>query len=186
MNILPLNIKLKLRNYLRLKKMTVLLTLFCCLLVIALIFLSSIYIIFQWQYNDSKLQTTGLPTELEKDYQSLTGKIDSFKKDIKALVDLNKDSKVYQVLIPILDNKGEDIKIDGLSFSYDEAINQTKVVVSGTAKERQSLIAYTEKLRGVEIFSKVDNPISNLIGGADNHFTLNVSVISSARSNSYE
>lgn len=94
--------------------------------------------------------------------EDLNRKIPLINSGVKEVVEKSSFVKV------ILDEKTSDIKIS------EFLLDNEKISIRGLSGSRQSLINFTEALRGKKDFKKVESPVSNLIKDKDIDFTLSI------------
>lgn len=69
----------------------------------------------------------------------------------------------------ILEIKGDAIKISG--FTYDVGVDQERIVITGTALDRDKLAGFIEVLKREPTFTSVDLPISSYVKSTDINFS---------------
>lgn len=75
-----------------------------------------------------------------------------------------------QVVANIIGLKSSEIKIS--SFSYEMPANQERIVLTGTAKDRDSLAGYFETLKKDPTFTSVTMPISSYVKSENIDFSI--------------
>lgn len=75
-----------------------------------------------------------------------------------------------QAILNILNIKGKAIKLYG--FTYDSTANQERVVLTGTAADRDSLANFVEVLKNDSTFTSITLPISSYVKSENIDFSL--------------
>lgn len=75
-----------------------------------------------------------------------------------------------QIVLNILKLKGGDVKIDGIT--YDASVGNGRIIVVGTALNRDSLARFIEILKKDQTFSKVELPISSYVKSTNIDFSV--------------
>lgn len=75
-----------------------------------------------------------------------------------------------EIISKILNIKGSSIKIFGIT--YDSTANQERIVLTGTATNRESLALFVEALKNDTAFTSVTMPISSYVKSANIDFSI--------------
>ena len=75
-----------------------------------------------------------------------------------------------QAVASIINLKGSDIKIS--SFSYEATASQERIVLTGTASDRDSLSGFFETLKKDSTFTSVTMPISSYVKSENIDFSI--------------
>ncbi len=133
----------------------------------------------------SNVKLAGIATEAQKaravsELQNTKNTSGTILKDTKTQLlllqpDASEDS-VQNVLGLITKNKSSDIRIQNVSFERGVAgAEDGKIVVSGIAKNRESLTTFSSQIQSNSIFKNVDLPISNFAKNKDIAFSMQIS-----------
>ncbi len=102
-------------------------------------------------------------------------------KDVNTRLAVFPPSEVASPLVadfidPILAAKTDSIRI--LGFSYERALgtDQAAIKITGSANDRNALLAFADRLRNIGTFSDVNVPVANFIKDADVPFTISATV----------
>jgi hypothetical protein len=172
-NILATEEKKKILTEYRLRLAVVSVFAISALVFSSLILLSTSYLLAVSKYNDAK---TGLVVLQEKDSR------ENQEKDVNArILAVNKNIDIFlksntagittpsSIITKILDIKGSAVKIIG--FTYDASAGQERIVVTGTALNRDSLARFVETLKKDPTFTSVDVPISSYVKSTNIDFS---------------
>lgn len=133
----------------------------------------------------SNVKLTGIAQEAQKaravsELQDTKNTSSAILKDAKnklALLRPNaSDDSVQNVLGLITKNKASDIRIQSVSYERSTVgADDGKIVVSGIAKNRESLTTFATQIQSNSIFKNVDLPISNFAKDKDIVFSMQIS-----------
>lgn len=144
------------------------------LVLASLVLLAPSYLLAITKYNGisaelARLEAKQGSTVQEKDINtqisSINKKIDLFLKG-----GVNATSSPSQMILNILNDRGNSIKIQG--FTYDVSVGLGRFVIIGTAIDRDSLAQFVERLKREPTFTKVDLPISSYVKSANIDFSI--------------
>lgn len=82
-----------------------------------------------------------------------------------------------EIIIPIVVNQPKGISIESFSLTKvenEEDENQISIELRGVAKDRETLVLFSDKLKEEKIFKKVDLPFSNLTKNTEIPFTFSI------------
>ncbi len=151
------------------------------LLVIVLIFISLFFIIgcalLFPSYISLKSEKTSYETELDsltkqverKDKEGLTGTMNTIGSNLA--IAKPDETMVYRALGVLLAHVTTDIKITSMSYTRGSQ-GASFITTEGIAKDRTSLISFSNGLKKELIFEKVDLPVSNLAKQTDVPFSM--------------
>ncbi len=75
-----------------------------------------------------------------------------------------------ELFMKIISAKTSSIKITG--FSYDATVNRERIVLAGSANDRESLAKFLEELKNNKTFTKVELPISSYVKSTNIEFSI--------------
>lgn len=75
-----------------------------------------------------------------------------------------------QIILNIIKTKGDAIKIQG--FTYDTIADQERIILVGTARDRDSLAAFIETLKNDQAYTNVTLPISSYVKSTNIEFSI--------------
>ena len=87
------------------------------------------------------------------------------------------EPKLINILYKVFEFVNVDIKINSISFSRENVYNDEKVVglqLSSIAKNRESLVSFSNQLKKSNYFYAVDLPVSNFTKYKDLPFSINI------------
>jgi len=77
-----------------------------------------------------------------------------------------------RIIEKIIDKKNNNIKINRIN--YEKLPENNKIIITGTASDRESLLSFRRSFENDKNFKSVDLPISNFIKGSDIVFYLSL------------
>ena len=174
LNILPKEEKRGIITEYRLRVATVAMFLITAVVLASLVLLVPSYLLVNTKYDNI---TSKISAEQIRDG------VDAQEKEVDAQVnDINKKIDFFQgtsgaahlsipeVIAKIIGMKGPAVKIVG--FSYDATDRQERLVISGIAADRDELAAFAETLKGSNIFTAVDLPVSSYVKSSNIDFAI--------------
>ncbi len=103
----------------------------------------------------------------------------SFIKSVNNTLKILDDNLEYPKFVPVLDNllskKSSSIRLSGINYNVDTR-NAGKIVLTGVGASRESLVSFSDRLKGIDYLKKVDLPISNLAKDKDINFTISITL----------
>jgi len=80
------------------------------------------------------------------------------------------------VILVFLDEKGPDVVLSGFFFQKDrgQEVGAPKINIKGTARTRDALISFVERMKKNNIFSSIELPVSSFIKSQDVPFSITV------------
>ena len=112
---------------------------------------------------------------------TLSSEADSLNKEltveslkIKALEVPDNSMSVSELIGNILADKGDNIRVKSVAYKRGVGI-ESKIILSGFAKDRDSLLGFTQTLENGELFEKVDLPVSSFAKDKNLDFSVSVS-----------
>src|SRR3989344_3730340 len=156
-NLLPKNLKEKIKTEYKLRKITVILIFIICLQLSFLIFLTPSWLISFYK---------------EKE---VTSQSEEIKKHLS-------DSSLSEVIVTIrgintnLSKKTSSIKIDELAYILGQE-NTAEIIIGGTSLTREALVSFVKALEDSKSFNKVNLPISNLAKDKNISFSISLQII---------
>ncbi len=151
------------------------------LVVIALIFVSLFFIIGCALLFPSYISLKSEKISYEADLTSLTNQVEIKDKEgltatmnaIQSNLSLAKpdETMIYRAVGMLLDNVTNDISISSINYTRGDK-SQSSLNIQGIAKDRTSLITFSNNLKKELMFEKVDLPVSNLAKQIDVPFNM--------------
>ena len=173
LNILPTEEKKKVLVEYRLRLAAISVFAVGALVFASLALLAPSYLLAVSKHNEVKDSLATLEEKDSRDGQEkdVNSQIIAVNKKIDLFLKANATStlKPPSVIIKILDIKDSAIKITG--FTYDATADQERVVITGTALDREKLSQFIEALKKDPAFTSVDLPISSYVKSANIDFS---------------
>lgn len=164
----------KIKSEYILRRGVAMLTALIAAVVIGMIGLFPSYIISNAQHKEVQGHIEPVESlELQKDYSSLYYWLDGMKFRIGALDPSSDKERAAPFIESLLKEKISGIKVTELSWLRLD--KKPVLSVSGTAQDRQALIAFEERLNSSGKFSSVTLPVSNLAKDKNISFKLKLS-----------
>ncbi len=161
-NLLPENLKDKIKKDYKLRKITVILIFFVCVLFSALIFLLPSWLVSYYNEKEVVLDHKQMQDNLsDLNISSVLSTIKTINTKLN-IINSNLDyPKILPYLNTILSKKTNSIHINNFTYNYAED-KTTEVTLGGVASTRESLVSFVKTLEESKSFSEVNLPISNL------------------------
>jgi len=164
-NILPIEEKKKHIIEYRLRLGVVSVFAVAALVVSSLVLLIPSYFLTVIKYNDANQELTTLKerSRIDEKRKNVSSQIDAINNKISILLTKGRgeQSAPSQVISGILLSKDSAIKISGIT--YDATAKQDRIVLSGTAINRDSLAKFVSELKNNPEFIGVELPISSYV-----------------------
>ncbi|HEY4508810.1 MAG TPA: PilN domain-containing protein [Candidatus Paceibacterota bacterium] len=175
-NLLPDNIKQKIKSEYRLRLLSVVLVSVLFLQVVSLFLLLPSWVLSLYKEKEAVAQKNFLDKSLlTLDTKSTSSVITDLNTKLNALSSSLSYPKILPLVNSIIANKSGEIRIKELSFDYTSE-NTANVVVKGVSSNRDSLVAFVKKIQDSNIFKNVNLPISNLAKDKNIDFSINMTV----------
>lgn len=173
MNLLPKNEKEVVRNEYRARVVVVVLFgLFFTLLLASFLLIPS-YIIASLTKNEIETQKQQLESQQEEnDTASMRGVIKKTNNRISVLGGETKSVSVTKEIVTPLVTERQSVRITRIQ--HRETADGESVQVSGTARDRNVLLEFVERLKQYPQFEDVHVPVSNFVSRADIEFSLEI------------
>ncbi len=175
-NLLPENLRKQITGEYRLRLAVISILLVIFIQVSFLVFLSPSWLVSYYKEKEYSLQSDELNKSLSTlDISSTTAFIKSFNTKLGIINDSLEYPKFIPIVDGILSKKNNNIRISGIYYSVNSATAGT-LTLEGIGDTRESLVSFSENLRSIEHFKKVDLPISNLAKDKNIDFTISVTI----------
>ena len=158
-------------------RLTIVVMVFVILIQVSfLIFLFPSWLVSFYKEKDFSSQSDELNKSLSTlDISSTT----SFIKSFNTKIGIINDSLEYPKFVPILDDvlakKTGAIRITGMYYTVN-SINSGTLTLEGIGDTRESLVSFSDSLKTIGYFKKVDLPISNLAKDKNIDFTISINI----------
>ena len=174
-NLLPENLKEKVKSEYRLRLLITIFVLIIFLQVFFLITLLPSWIISDYKENITSNQLAETKqTTLYKDADNVVANIKSINIKLNFINTLDYP-KVTNYIKVIVSNKSRSVHINRLSYA-PAAKNTIAIVLGGVSDSREALVTFIKNLQNSGSFKTADLPISNLAKEKDLDFSVNLSI----------
>ncbi len=175
-NLLPENLRNAVVKEYHLRLTIVVMVYVILIQVSFLIFLFPSWLVSFYKEKDFSSQSDELNKSLSTlDISSTT----SFIKSFNTKIGIINDSLEYPKFVPILDDvlakKTGTIRITGMYYTVN-SINSGTLTLEGIGDTRESLVSFSDSLKTIGYFKKVDLPISNLAKDKNIDFTISINI----------
>lgn len=187
-NLLPHAQKKELERAYILRVVTLYILVAGCIALCGLVLLFPLYIV-----SVSKRQV------VESQVASLSSQKNTTKEELNSIIsDINAKLAIFSdptqqfyfskdIVVPVLAKQNSGVSITTISYANDPAASATaassapirSVIVSGVAKDRESLLQFENNLKQNTAFTGVDVPISNFVSGSNINFNIQFQVTAS-------
>lgn len=175
-NLLPNNLKEKVRSEYHLRLFVVVFVSILLLQISFLIFLSPTWFVSLNKEKEIVLQSEKASTSLT---DSKVGTINSQIKSINKKLEIINSTLEYPKAVPVIDDilsrKTNSIKIEEFLYVTSDG-KSAKITLKGMSDTRDSLVGFVKDLEESDILSEVDLPISNLTKDKNIDFSLSIKV----------
>ena len=161
-NLLPDNLKKKIKTEYKLRRLTVLLAFIIFLQISLLIFIFPSWIISVFREKEAILERDMMNQSLLSQNTNSAGlTIAGINAKLNIISNTTEYLKVVPIVNTILSNKTESIHLNGLSYTSINA-STSALTIQGVSTTRQSLVSFVKSLEKSGVFKKVNLPVSNL------------------------
>lgn len=175
-NLLPENLRKSIVSEYRLRLVVIVIVFIILIQVSFLVFLFPSWLVSFYKEKEFSLQSDEVNKSLSTlDISSTTSFIKSFNTKLGIINDSLDYPKFVPVMDEVLSKKPTSIRISGIYYSVNSA-NSSVLTLEGIGDTRESLVSFSESLRSVKNFKKVDLPISNLAKDKNIDFTISVTI----------
>jgi hypothetical protein len=175
-NLLPENLRKTITTEYRLRLAILAIVMVVLVQISFLIFLFPSWLVSYYKERDFSVQSDELNKSLSTlDISSTTAFIKSFNTKIGII----NDSLEYPKFVPMVDEviakKTSSIRISGIYYTVNSA-NAGTLTLEGLGDTRESLVSFSDSLKTIQHFKKVDLPISNLAKDKNISFIISINV----------
>ncbi|HRH27080.1 MAG TPA: hypothetical protein PLZ99_02895 [Parcubacteria group bacterium] len=175
-NLLPENLKEQIKKDYHLRLSIIVLSFVILSQISFLIFLFPSWLISYYKEKDYLVKND----EISKNISAIP--VASTTAVIKSLNEklLNIDRTLeYPEVIPLIDSvistKTSAIRIGDISYTVS-GVNSGVLNINGMGEKRESIVNYSENLKKIDLFKKVDLPISNLAKDKNIDFSISINI----------
>jgi hypothetical protein len=134
------------------------------------------WLVSYYKEKDFSVQSDEINKSLSTlDIASTTNFIKSFNTKLGIISGSQDYPKFIPVVDEILSKKSNNMRISGIYYSVNSATTGV-LTLEGIGDTRESLVTFSESLKTVPYFKKVDLPISNLAKDKNIEFTISINV----------
>lgn len=176
-NLLPDNLKNKVKSEYRLNFLIMILLFIIILQISSLIFLFPSWLISMNKENEIMTQAERVNKSLlDSKIININAKVDSINSTLKIINSTIEYPKFKPFIDSIIFQKIKDISISEFDYSSNNDITG-KIILAGIATTREALVLFVSKLEQTKLFDKVDLPISNFTKNKDIDFSINMTIL---------
>lgn len=174
-NLLPDSEKKSIMKEYSLRRFTVLAFFLFFLGVLASVSLFPSYILSSVKVREIEGQLSSVrQSTIFKEAESLASTLNTVNQKIIAVEPREEYVHLETLIERIAEKRGLSIRINGFKYSRGEGKNQGSIVVSGIARDRESLSAFLTALKEEEKFLEVNLPVSNFAQDRNAPFTVDI------------
>ena len=176
-NLLPKNLKEKIKTEYKLRKITVILIFIICLQLSFLIFLTPSWLISFYKEKEVTSQSEEIKKHLsDSSLSKVIVTIRGINTKLNIINSVLKYPKIVPFINTILSKKTSSIKIDELAYVLGQE-NTAEIIIGGTSLTREALVSFVKALEDSKSFNKVNLPISNLAKDKNISFSISLQII---------
>ena len=176
-NLLPKNLKEKIKTEYKLRKITVILIFIICLQLSFLIFLTPSWLISFYKEKEVTSQSEEIKKHLsDSSLSEVIVTIRGINTKLNIINSVLKYPKIVPFINTILSKKTSSIKIDELAYILGQE-NTAEIIIGGTSLTREALVSFVKALEDSKSFNKVNLPISNLAKDKNISFSISLQII---------
>lgn len=175
-NLLPDNLKERIKKEYKLRLIIVIVVFFILAELTFLVFLLPSWLNSYYKQKEYSGRINEVSNVLSnQDISSTTAYIKSTNNILTVINDSLDYPKLSPIVLDILSKKKPNIKLSGIFYSVNTG-NTGTLSINGLASNREALVSFSESLREIEYFKKVDLPISNLAKDKNIDFSISINI----------
>ncbi len=175
-NILPDNLKQKIKAEYKLRFITVILVFIFLLQTLSVLFMLPSLFISRQREQDAELQKESYnKLALSNGAAPIASIITDTNKKLNILETLMRYPEFSPLMTSIISRKTNTIQLNEFAYTSNSA-STSSMVLGGTAASRDALVSFVKSLQEADIFTTVDLPISNLTKEKDIDFRVNLRI----------
>ncbi len=175
-NFLPEKLKKQATEEYTFRVASVLFMVFSLVMIFVLVFLIPSYILSMYREVVISDQLNMIKNSTSNQTEVSLNEVKKINEIVKTLSSGTFNQRTASSFIKdILSVKSSDIKISFISVDFDPTKNM-KIGLRGFSKSRDILTKFIKDVRGLNLFSSVDLPVSNLVKSTDSDFTVSLVV----------
>ena len=164
----------KVRHEYAMRRMVIILSSLILVLVVGVIGLLPTYVLSTIRYNEaqerSRIVANGNQREASSDPKAWLSKINRQLRILSPKLDTDRPSDLID---EIVDQRTSGIKLTG--FSWVKSDGKINLTISGTSRDRQTLLSFESRVNALDNLSDVTLPISNLAKDKNIDFQIKLS-----------
>ena len=178
-NLLPISIKKRIAKHYRMRVLSIFVLMVAAVSLIALTLLAPSALMVQEKYNQYKhnLNKSGIEREVYVNSQRVIEEAEAKMGILKEQYTIQKvSSDIFDML---LKHKTENVSVKVLTYARintETTPVYARVVLSGVARNRQSLIKFEQDLKNERLVLSVSNPIEGLAEKENLSFSMNIEI----------
>lgn len=177
MNLLPDTEKQSLRMELKKRLIVVAASLLSMSFIIGFITLLPAYILIRTRFSEIEKNNSSKIEEVRQDEIDVLNLPKEVDQKLKIFESSNNRDSVVQVIYEITEKVESGTKVDSISFMRNQKHENKegiKILISGIAETRESLLSFGNLLKNSKKFYSVDIPVSSFTKEKDLPFTISV------------
>lgn len=175
-NLLPENLKERIKKEYRLRLAIVILSFVVMSQIFFLIFLFPSWLNSYSKEKDYLVKSDEINKTISAlDVASTTSFINFLNKKLLTINDVLEYPRVVPIFNSIMSAKSQSIRLEGIYYTSADS-DSAVVTVNGLSDRRDSLVLFTDNLKKIDGFNKVDLPISNLAKDKNIDFSININI----------
>jgi len=176
-NLLPQNLKQKIKSEYALRRMVVILSFVIFLQVSSIVFTLPLWFISGFKEKEAVLQKKYMDNStLFKNTDSISDIVFDTNAKLRVINNVLSYPKFRPLVDIIIQSKSENIYISGINYKYTD-VTTANIVIIGIANKREDLVAFVKTLEGTKVFQTVNLPVGNLAQDKNINFSIEISLI---------
>ncbi len=175
-NVLPENIKQKIKSEYKLRRATVVFSLILALEISSLVLLFPSWLVSFYKEKDALAEQSAIiSSSLAMSTQGVASKITETNTTLYTIDGLLSYPRLYPIVSTVISKKNSGIHLTQFSFTPTSA-TAASITLSGIASDRQTLVSFGKSLSDSGYFDTVDLPVSNLAADTNIDFSINLAI----------
>ncbi len=175
-NLLPDNLKKKIKKQYNLRRVIIVLLFFIFIQISFMIFLLPTWLMSSYKEEDVNLRGIDLNNYLASlNIASTTENIKSLNSQLSVMDKALSYPEIVMYIDGVLSKRTNSIHIDNVSYTGSDSKNAI-LTIDGTSATRESLVSFVKNLQSSGMFKSVDLPISNFANDKDLAFSIKITI----------
>lgn len=175
-NLLPNSLRKEIISEYRFRLLIVIMLFVILIQISFLVFLFPSWLSSYYKEKDFSLRSEEANKSLSTlDISSTTSYIKRLNSTLAVIDESLSYPNFNSIIDDVLKRKPTGVRIDGIYYTVNSK-NTAGLAISGIGDKRDTLVSFSESLKDISYFKKVDLPISNLAKDKNIVFTINVDI----------